>query len=70
MNGLDFALSLFELKSTQPSVAHHVLGAVFTKWLISTHGLNEFVQLLKQCLTKEEFQSTFASMYCFRLESA
>jgi hypothetical protein len=69
-NGEDLARYLTELETTRPSAPHYILGALFTEWLISKHGIDKFIQLVKQHSIKKEFKVVFASVYDFSLQDA
>lgn len=69
-NGQALAEYLIELELTQPSAPHYFLGAAFTEWLIAEHGINKFIELVKNHSIKKDFKVVFESIYGFSLRKA
>lgn len=69
-NSQALAEYLIELETTQPSAPHYFLGAAFTEWLIVEHGINQFIELVKNHSIKKDFKVVFESVYGFSLAKA
>lgn len=69
-SGQALARYLIELESTQPSAPHYFLGAALTEWLIAEHGINKFIELVKNHSIKKDFKVVFESVYGFSLSKA